>query len=176
MALFKILKGQSANLGNQDLHEGWAYFTEDTGEFYIDTSVKRWKIGGSNFYTLTSSVAKSSWSASKNTAGYYTVSISNPNYNFDDYNITLSEPSGLSVTEKADYIYAQINLLSASGNTVVIGANRKPTIDMIFNLLLLPTINSTIASGVIYTDDGNGNITINSWPAPTDDGNGNITI
>lgn len=176
MALFKILKGQSANLGNQDLHEGWAYFTEDTGEFYIDTSTRRWKIGGSNFYTLTSSVAKSAWSENKNSAGYYTVSISNPNYNFNDYHLILSEPSGLSIAERANYIYAQINLLSTSENTIVIGANRKPSTDMIFNLLLLPAIESTVASGVIYTDDGEGNITINSWPAPTDDGDGNITI
>ena len=40
MALFKILKGSSADFGNTDKtkgpHEGWAYFTEDDGKFYID--------------------------------------------------------------------------------------------------------------------------------------------
>lgn len=41
MALFKILKGQSSNLGKigtstEKTHEGWAYFTPDDGKFYID--------------------------------------------------------------------------------------------------------------------------------------------
>ena len=37
MALFKILKGQSANLPNT-YHEGYCYFTTDTKKFYIDIS------------------------------------------------------------------------------------------------------------------------------------------
>lgn len=37
MALFKILKGQSQNLPSE-LHEGYAYFLTDTGEFYVDIS------------------------------------------------------------------------------------------------------------------------------------------
>lgn len=37
MALFKISKGQAANLPNT-YHEGYCYFTTDDGKFYIDTS------------------------------------------------------------------------------------------------------------------------------------------
>ena len=37
MALFKILKGQSANLPST-YHEGYCYFTTDTKKFYIDIS------------------------------------------------------------------------------------------------------------------------------------------
>ena len=36
MALFKILRGQSADLDNQPFHDGYAYFTPDDGRFYID--------------------------------------------------------------------------------------------------------------------------------------------
>ena len=42
MALFKISKGNHANLGvtgeTQYAKEGFAYFTPDTGKFYIDTA------------------------------------------------------------------------------------------------------------------------------------------
>lgn len=37
MALFKISKGQAANLPTK-YNEGWCYFTTDDGKFYIDTS------------------------------------------------------------------------------------------------------------------------------------------
>lgn len=36
MALFKIAKGSSNNLGNQGLTEGYCWFTPDDGKFYID--------------------------------------------------------------------------------------------------------------------------------------------
>ena len=36
MALFKILRGNRADLDNQEFHDGYAYFTPDTGEFFID--------------------------------------------------------------------------------------------------------------------------------------------
>ena len=35
MALFKILRGDSTNLPKPE-HDGWAYFTTDTHEFFID--------------------------------------------------------------------------------------------------------------------------------------------
>lgn len=41
MALFKILKGKSDALKTQDLHEGYCYFTTDTGQLYIDTADER---------------------------------------------------------------------------------------------------------------------------------------
>lgn len=36
MALFKILKGESANLKKVKATDGYAYFTPDDGKFYID--------------------------------------------------------------------------------------------------------------------------------------------
>jgi hypothetical protein len=36
MALFKILRGNAKNLENYEMHDGWAYFTTDTHEFFID--------------------------------------------------------------------------------------------------------------------------------------------
>ena len=36
MALFKILRGPSTNLGNQPFKDGYCYFAADTGLFYID--------------------------------------------------------------------------------------------------------------------------------------------
>lgn len=38
MALFKILRGDSANLENVPLTDGYAYFTPDNGRFYIDVA------------------------------------------------------------------------------------------------------------------------------------------
>lgn len=38
MALFKILKGKSANLKQTKATEGYAYFTPDDGKFYIDVA------------------------------------------------------------------------------------------------------------------------------------------
>ena len=35
MALFKILRGDVNNLP-KEMHDGWAYFTTDTHEFFID--------------------------------------------------------------------------------------------------------------------------------------------
>ena len=35
MALFKILRGNANDLPT-DFHDGWAYFTTDTHEFFID--------------------------------------------------------------------------------------------------------------------------------------------
>ena len=39
MALFKVLRGDRANLDNWEkvpFHDGYAYFCSDTGEFFID--------------------------------------------------------------------------------------------------------------------------------------------
>ena len=39
MALFKVLRGNSASLMDQPLHDGYAYFTPDDGRFYIDVQL-----------------------------------------------------------------------------------------------------------------------------------------
>ena len=36
MALFKILRGLSSELNAVPFHDGYCYFTTDTGMFYID--------------------------------------------------------------------------------------------------------------------------------------------
>ena len=41
MSLFKILRGAEANLATTLLHDGWAYFTPDAENFYIDADGKR---------------------------------------------------------------------------------------------------------------------------------------
>ena len=38
MALFKIFRGPEDNLNSVPLHEGYAYFTEDKGNLFIDIS------------------------------------------------------------------------------------------------------------------------------------------
>ena len=38
MALFKIFKGAEEDLNDVPLHEGYAYFCEDTGNLFIDVS------------------------------------------------------------------------------------------------------------------------------------------
>ena len=38
MSLFKIYKGQASDLDQIPRHEGYAYFCEDTGNFFIDVS------------------------------------------------------------------------------------------------------------------------------------------
>lgn len=38
MALFKIFKGSETDLNSVPCHEGYAYFTEDTGNLFIDVS------------------------------------------------------------------------------------------------------------------------------------------
>ena len=39
MALFKVLRGNMADLANQPLHDGYAYFTPDEGRFFIDVEL-----------------------------------------------------------------------------------------------------------------------------------------
>ncbi len=41
MALFKILRGPSSELNKLEIHDGWCYFTPDTGLFYIDYNGER---------------------------------------------------------------------------------------------------------------------------------------
>jgi len=58
MALFKILKGNEANLP-EEKKEGWAYITDDTGNMYIDVSnSKRVKIGSKSDNAIEAERAK----------------------------------------------------------------------------------------------------------------------
>lgn len=58
MALFKILKGNEANLP-EEKKEGWAYITDDTGNMYVDVSnSKRVKIGSKSDNAIEAERAK----------------------------------------------------------------------------------------------------------------------
>ena len=63
MALFKILKGNSGDLGKSSstnsatTHEGWCYFTPDTGCFYIDIEDGESPIIGTNRIQLNAGTA-----------------------------------------------------------------------------------------------------------------------
>lgn len=38
MALFKVLKGDASRINNQELHDGYAYYTVNDGGFFIDAN------------------------------------------------------------------------------------------------------------------------------------------
>lgn len=59
MSLFKVMRGNSADLGQQELHDGYAWYTLDEGGFYIDGSsssgiVTRKKINDADNITVDS--------------------------------------------------------------------------------------------------------------------------
>lgn len=61
MALFKIHKGDSANLDAQSRVEGYCWFTPDTGHFFIDTADARVPINATMYgvcNTAAATVAK----------------------------------------------------------------------------------------------------------------------
>ena len=61
MALFKILRGQKANLINAEKQDGWAYFTPDTKGFYIQADDQLLKINDRveiHNFTLTNDMLK----------------------------------------------------------------------------------------------------------------------
>lgn len=53
MALFEIFKGEEDVLDRKKLHEGYAYFCEDSGRFFIDTDEKRVPLKTTKTYTVT---------------------------------------------------------------------------------------------------------------------------
>lgn len=60
MALFKVLRGNKTNLPQQELHDGYAWYTTDEGGFYIDAEVSsnnvvRKKINDADNVTVSSS-------------------------------------------------------------------------------------------------------------------------
>ena len=71
MSLFKILRGAEANLATTLLHDGWAYFTPDAENFYIDADGKRIWVNQkpSNMYV---SIAVGSW---ENKGSYWSVTL-----------------------------------------------------------------------------------------------------
>lgn len=71
MALFKILRGNSSNLEAQTFHDGYAYFTPDTGKFYIDATV-----GNNDERILINPDAPSVMAQSEATAGTATTARS----------------------------------------------------------------------------------------------------
>lgn len=82
MALFKILRGNSANLNSTPFHDGYAYFTHDDGGFYIDSEVdgvqKRTQINkpGGSTTAINATLLASAWSSGQQTLQIEGVSAS----------------------------------------------------------------------------------------------------
>ena len=160
MSLFKILKGAQTNLTDQVVHEGWAYFTEDTGNFYIDTSSQRIQINPkSKSYEIV--IDPSEWSSERMpTSGFFEVSttlsgtsMTDP-YNSVNYNGVLGLPDDVVAHEVAEFAYAQVQALSFSDKTLVLGALRKPTASLHMMLTLIPRENALITNLGLTNGDG----------------------
>lgn len=144
MSLFKILKGAQDGLKTNaaNIHAGWAYFTEDKGNFYIDTEENRVQINPkSKSYELT--IAADKWSENKAVTGYYLAETIVPE-SLDLYNGTLGFPENLNARTMADMTYCQLKICdvlpnTAPGETTLrIGANRKPTKPITLILTIVP--------------------------------------
>lgn len=139
MSLFKILKGEQQRLPAQNIHEGWAYFTQDTGNFYIDTTDQRIKINPkSKAFELT--ISPSDWTTEKGASGYFITATNSP-INLNSYNGTLglSDSYYMTAESLAEATYYQIRILSIDGDTgLTLGATRKPTTPVKLILTLIP--------------------------------------
>lgn len=82
--LFSILKGNSANISKDKtaFHEGWAYFTPDTGKFYIDA-----KVGASEERILLNPDVPDDISEFNNDAGYVTTDTVYTKSEIDEYEL-----------------------------------------------------------------------------------------
>ena len=72
MSLFKILKGDSSRISLEatPFHDGWCYFTDDDGRFYIDSAgedgtEKRTEIGDFSKTSFVKTFTASSWTGGK---------------------------------------------------------------------------------------------------------------
>ena len=111
MALFKISRGGQSNLSSVDIKDGWAYFTPDTKNFFIDVNSN---INGQTFNKRiqinekvrkeTITLSKTAWSNKKLT---YTLAQSIPT---DEYYIQL-EPA-IADSASIENSYAITSLLS----------------------------------------------------------------
>lgn len=139
MSLFKILKGEQQRLPAQNIHEGWAYFTQDTGNFYIDTADQRIKINPkSKAFELT--ISPSDWTTERQPNGYF-ITITNSPVNLNLYTGTIGISNEYYMTSEslAEVTYYQIRLLSVDGDTnLTLGAARKPTTPVKLMLTLTP--------------------------------------
>jgi len=148
------LRGAEANLSSAALHDGWAYFTPDAENFYIDADGKRIWVNqkASNMYI---SISTGMWQE-KNGYWYanFLWSDLKTNINFSRYMVQLNLPSGLAEATPElnnSIIYAQPFIASNNETSLEIGAMRCPLGDIILAITLIPLENSVDSNGQIYT-------------------------
>lgn len=134
MALFKIAKGSSNNLGNQGLTEGYCWFTPDDGKFYIDAIAN-------NTLTRIPLNAKNADTATKLATGR-TLTIGNTGKTFDG---------------SGNVSWSHTELGATVSNTWTAGTTAGPTIKTTVNgvagtAVAIPSASKT-ASGIVTTGD-----------------------
>lgn len=154
MSLFKILRGAETNLSSALLHDGWAYFTPDAENFYIDAEGKRIWVNqkAANMYV---SIPVALWDERDN---YWAVTFSwsdlKTSINLSRYMIQLNLPSGFGADtiEATNRItYAQPFIAETTSTNLVIGAVRCPLDEIVLAVTLIPIENNTEANGQLYT-------------------------
>ena len=167
MSLFKILRGAEANLASAALHDGWAYFTPDAENFYIDADGKRIWVNqkASNVYV---SIPVGAW---VNRGSYWTTDLTwadlKDNLNLSRYMVQLNLPSGFNNTTPEltnRIIYAQPYIASNTDTKLTLGAVRCPLGEIVLGITLLPLENNTDSNGQLYTIT----YTLTNTTAPTD--------
>lgn len=154
MSLFKILRGAEANLASATLHDGWAYFTPDAENFYIDADGKRIWVNQkpSNMYI---SIPTVSW---EDRGTYWAAVLPwdelKTSINLSRYMLQLNLPSGfaadtIELTNRV--IYAQPFIAENDENSLTIGAARCPLGEIMLAVTLIPLENTTEGNGQVYS-------------------------
>lgn len=176
MALFKVLRGPSANLSSQPFVDGYAYFTPDDGRFYIDVQsdtppgyyISSGVVDGKNIYRIeiesgtmaelytampskTSDLDNDVPFAIANNNGYAIKSMAIPYGNVDDTSTaTIYTATVPGITELKTGVIMMLHngvITSASGFTVNInGLGAKPC----YNNMTNATRDTTIFN-IAYT-------------------------
>ena len=154
MSLFKILRGAEANLSSAALHDGWAYFTPDAENFYIDADGKRIWVNQkpSNIYI---SIPVGTW---EDRGTYWAAVLPwdelKTSINLSRYMIQLNLPSGfdadtIELSNRA--VYAQPFVAENTESHLTIGAARCPLGEIMLAITLIPLENTTDGNGQVYT-------------------------
>lgn len=154
MSLFKILRGAEANLSSAALHDGWAYFTPDAENFYIDADGKRIWVNqkAANIYI---SIPTASWEDRETYwAAVLPWSDLKTSINLSRYMLQLNLPSGfeddtIELTNRA--IYAQPFIAENTESHLTIGAARCPLGEIMLSITLIPLENTADGNSQVYT-------------------------
>lgn len=134
MALFKILRGNSANLSNAQFHDGYAYFTHDDGGFYIDSEVggeqKRTQINKKSS-AVSASLAADGWNDNKQ----QTVAVAGLGA---DQNGIVSMSPNLTAEQYDAVVAAKIYLSAQSAGSLTFTCRGEvPTVNIPVSIILL---------------------------------------